>query len=111
MMIDRMRPEEPSGAPAVPTSPAASPPKAWETAVRWGTAVIGTHERGTPTATPTAIAPAIQPQFTIAGENKVPTTASDIAATPAATPRRAVFGSFIQWRASTKRAVAARYAS
>jgi hypothetical protein len=70
--------------------------------------VIGTHDRGMPAATPTAIAPASQPQFTIPGENKVPPTASDMAATPEATPRRAVFGSFIQWRASTKRAVAAR---
>jgi len=40
--------------------------------------------------------PAIQPQFTIPGLKSVPTMASAIATTPAPTPRRAVFGSFIQ---------------
>src|SRR5205814_7266411 len=34
---------------AVPTSPAASPPNACERAVRCGTAVKGTRDRGTPT--------------------------------------------------------------
>ena len=41
-------------------------------------------------------APAIQPQFTIPGLRSVPTMASAMPATPASTPWRAVFGSFIQ---------------
>ncbi len=92
----------------MPTRPAASPPKACDSAVRCGTAVSGTHESGTPTATPTTAAPAIQPQFTIPGVSSVPTTASAIAATPAKTPLRAVRGAFIQWRAKTKSAAEAR---
>ncbi len=45
---------------------------------------------------PTATATAIQPQCTMPGLKRVPTMASAIAATPAPTARRAVFGSFIQ---------------
>ena len=44
----------------MPTRPAARPPNACDSAVRCGTAVSGTRESGTPTAKPTAIAPAIQ---------------------------------------------------
>src|SRR6266566_1881004 len=56
---------------AVPTSPAASPPNACERAVRCGTAVKGTRDRGTPTTNPAAIASTIQPWCTMAGWNQV----------------------------------------
>ncbi len=46
---------------AVPTRPAARPPKACESAVRCGTAVSATRESGTPIAVPTITAIAIQP--------------------------------------------------
>ena len=46
---------------AVPTRPAASPPNACDNAVRWGTAVSGMRDNGTPTANPSTIAPTIQP--------------------------------------------------
>ncbi len=80
----------------MPTRPAARPPKACDRAVRWGTAVSATSESGTPAAKPSAVAPAIQPQWTMPGVSSVPVTASVIAATPAKTPLRAVRGSFIQ---------------
>ena len=44
---------------AVPTRPAARPPKACDSAVRCGTAVSGTHESGMPIAVPTTSAAAI----------------------------------------------------
>src|SRR2546422_5285980 len=53
---------------AVPTSPAASPPNACERAVRCGTAVKGTRDRGTPTTNPAAIASTIQPWCTMRSE-------------------------------------------
>ncbi len=37
---------------AVPTRPAARPPKACDSAVRCGTAVSGTHDSGTPIIVP-----------------------------------------------------------
>ena len=45
---------------AVPTRPAARPPKEWDRAVRCGTAVRGTRDSGQPTRKPAAIARAIQ---------------------------------------------------
>ena len=45
---------------AVPTSPAATPPNACESAVRWGTAVSGTRASGMPIAVPTTTATMIQ---------------------------------------------------
>ena len=45
---------------AVPTSPAARPPKACDSAVRCGTAVSGTFDSGTPIIVPTTQATAIQ---------------------------------------------------
>jgi hypothetical protein len=44
---------------ATPTSPAASPPNAWESAVRCGTAVSGTSASGMPRIVPTTNATAI----------------------------------------------------
>ena len=44
---------------AVPTSPAARPPNACDSAVRCGTAVSGTHDNGTPIAVPTTSATTI----------------------------------------------------
>ena len=44
---------------AVPTSPAARPPNACDSAVRCGTAVNGTHDNGTPIAVPTTSATTI----------------------------------------------------
>ncbi len=95
----------------MPTRPAARPPKACETAVRCGTAVSGTHDSGTPTRKPTATAPAIQPQCTMPGFRNVPRMASVIATTPASTPLRAVFGSFIQCSEKMNSAEATRYAA
>ncbi len=40
----------------MPTSPAARPPNACESAVRCGTAVSGTHDSGTPATIPTTTA-------------------------------------------------------
>ena len=51
---------------------------------------------------------AIQCQFTIPGVSRVPMTARAMAEAPAATARRADFGSFIQWREKTNSAVATR---
>jgi hypothetical protein len=45
---------------AVPTSAAARPPKACESAVRCGTAVSGTFDSGTPTIVPTTMPTTIQ---------------------------------------------------
>ena len=81
---------------AAPTSPAASPPNACDSAVRCGTAVSGTRDSGTPTTNPAAMAARIQPWCTICGCTQVASTATAIPSTPAYTPRRAVFGSFIQ---------------
>src|SRR6266496_6035733 len=75
---------------AVPTSPAASPPNACDRAVRWGTAVRGTSESGTPTMKPATIARVIQPWWTISGWIHVAATAITMPVTPATTPRRAV---------------------
>ena len=91
---------------AVPTRPAARPPNACDSAVRCGTAVSGTRESGTPTATPATIARTIQPWCTTSGWAQVAATASAIPATPAYTPLRAVAGAFIQWSAKMKSAVA-----
>ncbi len=91
---------------AVPTRPAASPPNACERAVRCGTAVKGTRDRGTPTANPAAIASTIQPWCTISGWNQVASTAMSIPATPATTAWRAVLGSFIQYSEKMNSAVA-----
>ncbi len=96
---------------AVPTSPAASPPNACERAVRCGTAVRGTRDRGTPTTNPAPIASTIQPWCTMAGWNQVARTATSIPATPATTAWRAVFGSFIQYREKMNSAVARMAAS
>ena len=96
---------------AVPTSPAARPPNACDSAVRCGTAVSGTRESGTPTANPATTAITIQRWCTTSGCTHVATTASVMPSTPAYTPRRAVAGAFIQWSAKTKSAVATRYAS
>ena len=91
---------------AVPTSPAASPPNACERAVRCGTAVSGTCDSGTPTMNPATIATTIQPWWMICGWTHVATTATSIPVTPATTPRRAVFGSFIQYSEKMNSAVA-----
>ena len=78
------------------------PPKAWDSAVRCGTAVSGTRDSGTPTATPNTIGTMIHRCCTISTCSPsaifihVAITASAIAATPAFTPLRAVFGSFIE---------------
>ncbi len=93
---------------AVPTRPAARPPNACDSAVRCGTAVSGTHDSGTPTAIPTTAASAIHVKLTISGASSVPTIASVIPPTPAATPRRAVFGWLSHLRDRMKRAAAAR---
>ncbi len=77
---------------AVPTRPAARPPNACESAVRCGTAVSGTHDNGTPSAMPTTAATAIHVKLTISGASSVPMIAAAMPPTPAATPRRAVFG-------------------
>ncbi len=92
---------------AVPTSPAASPPNACESAVRCGTAVSGTRDSGTPTRKPSAIASTIHRWCTIAGCIHVASTATAIPALPAQTPRRAVFGSPIQCSARMNIAAAA----
>ncbi len=91
---------------AVPTRPAARPPNACESAVRWGTAVSGTRESGIPTAKPRTIAPTIQPWCRISGWIHVASTATLMPVTPAITPRRAVLGSFIQYSAKMNSAVA-----
>ena len=90
----------------MPTRPAASPPNAWDRAVRCGTAVSGTFDSGNPTAKPATIATTIQVWWTISGWIHVATTATSIPPTPAITPRRAVFGSFIQYSAKMNSAVA-----
>ena len=91
---------------AVPTSPAARPPNAWESAVRWGTAVSGTRESGIPTAKARTTAITIHRWWTTSGCAHVAATARAMPITPAYTPRRAVPGAFIQWSAKTKSAVA-----
>jgi hypothetical protein len=96
---------------AAPTSPAASPPNACDSAVRWGTAVSGTRESGMPTANPAITATTIHRWCTTSGLAQVASTARVMPTTPAYTPRRAVAGVFIQWSAKTKSAVATRYAS
>ena len=96
---------------AVPTSPAARPPNACDSAVRCGTAVSGTRESGTPTMNPATMASTIQPWCTISGWTQVAPTATSIAVTPAITPRRAVLGSFIQWSEKMNSAVARTAAS
>ena len=96
---------------AAPTSPAASPPNAWDSAVRCGTAVSGTRDSGTPTRNPAAIAASTQPWCTISGCTQVASTAMAMPSTPAYTPRRADFGSFIQYSAKMNNAVAAMAAS
>ena len=68
---------------AAPTSPAARPPNAWESAVRCGTAVSGTRESGMPTANPATTAPTIHRWCTTSGWAQVATTASVIPITPA----------------------------
>ena len=93
---------------AVPTRPAARPPKACEIAVRCGTAVSGTRESGTPTSVPATTAIAIQVKFTISGCSSVPKTAAAMPATPANTPWRAVFGRFSQRSEKMKRVAATR---
>jgi hypothetical protein len=93
---------------AVPTSPAARPPNACDSAVRCGTAVSGTFESGTPINVPIANATAIQINPVMCGSSSVPPIASDIPPTPAATPRRAVLGSLIQRSDMMKSAAAAR---
>ena len=92
----------------MPTSPAARPPKAWDKAVRCGTAVSGTSDSGMPTMNPAMIARMIHPWCTTTGWTQVATTASSMAATPEYTPRRAVLGSFIQCNAKTNSAAATR---
>ena len=77
---------------AEPTSAAARPPNAWDSAVRCGTAVRGTFDSGTPIAVPITIATTIQRYPTISGSSSVPMMARAMPATPAATPRRAVEG-------------------
>ena len=96
---------------AVPTSPAASPPNACESAVRCGTAVSGTRESGTPTMNPATIARPIQPWWTISGWIHVAPTAITMPVTPATTPRRAVLGSFIQCSEKMNSAVASTAAA
>ena len=58
--------------------------------------VSGTRESGTPMTNPAAIAAATQPWWIVDGIDQVAATATTIATTPARTPRRALFGSFIQ---------------
>ena len=55
-----------------------------------------------------AIAAMIQPLLTMKGWAQVARTAITMPATPACTPRRAVFGSLIQWSEKMKSAVATR---
>ncbi len=93
---------------AVPTSPAARPPKACDSAVRCGTAVSGTHDSGTPITMPTSAAIAIHEKLTISGAKSVPMIARAMPPTPAATPRRAVFGWLSQRSERMKSAAAAR---
>jgi len=99
-------PPRPKKYSAVPTRPAARPPNACDSAVRCGTAVRGTRDSGTPTMNPTAMAPTIQPLWMISGWIHVASTATVIPTTPATTPRRAVLGSFIQYKAKMNSAVA-----
>ena len=77
---------------AVPTRPAASPPKACDNPVRSGTAVSGTRASGTPSAMPARAATAIHLYVTISGFSSVPPTASSMPVTAEATARRAVSG-------------------
>ena len=92
----------------MPTNPAARPPKACDNAVRCGTAVNGTHDRGMPATTPATSATAIQLKLMICGCSSVPITASAMPPTPANTPRRAVFGSLNHCREKMKSAVETR---
>ena len=59
------------------------PPKAWERAVRWGTAVSGTRESGMPTAKPRTAATTIHRWWTTSGRAQVAATARAIPTTPA----------------------------
>ncbi len=93
---------------AVPTRPAARPPNACDSAVRCGTAVSGTQDRGTPMTTPTRAAIVIHVKLMISGASSVPTIARAMPPTPAATPRRAVFGWLSHRSERMKRAAAAR---
>ncbi len=61
-----------------------------------------------PTTVPTTTPITIQWYATISGCSSVPKTASDMPATPAATPRRAVFGWLIQRSEKTKSPAASR---
>ena len=94
----------------MPTSPAANPPKAWDKAVRCGTAVSGTLESGTPMSPPTITAKAIHGRLdtATAGLSSVPPTPNTIAHTPAQTPRRALCGEFIHLSEKIKRTLATR---
>ena len=67
---------------AVPTRPVARPPNAWESAVRWGTAVSATCESGHPTRIPAARAMTTQRWCEICGCTQVARMAISIAATP-----------------------------
>ena len=71
----------------------------------------GTSDNGTPTMNPATIASATQPWWMISGWIHVATTATSMPVTPAATPRRAVFGSFIQCSENMNSAVARTAAS
>jgi len=55
---------------------------------------------------PATIASTIHPWWTISGWNQVASTATSIPLTPATTPWRAVFGSFIQCSEKMNSAVA-----
>ena len=94
---------------AVPTRPAARPPNACDSAVRCGTAVSGTHDSGTPIAVPTTKRdddPLVVDDLGMRAACRRSPAA--MPATPAATPRRAVFGSLSQRSERMKSAAAAR---
>ena len=93
---------------AVPTSAAASAPKACERAVRWGTAVIGIrYARGMPATMPMAKATAIQLYVCTSVPQQGVDDASDaMPSSPANTPRRAVAGEFIHSSERMNRAAA-----
>jgi hypothetical protein len=92
-----------------PTRAAASAPKAWESAVRWGMAVMGTQMAiQAPRMEPIARPAMIQTQVTMCVPTSVPTMAANMPASAMNMPRRAVSGCDMPLRENTKRMEAIR---
>ena len=92
-----------------PTSAAANAPKAWESAVRCGIAVMGTETAiHAPMMEPTVSPTMIHPQVTMCAPISVPMMAASIPASAINMPRRAVSGCDMPFSENTNRMEASR---